>query len=428
MAPDKVNTGGLMEIFHTGEEKLKDTPYTTAFKKSLNEWREGEKHKKKRINSALIILLSVIIILSFLFFFTDYLKLESISENKTITEIVPAEISILEYIKNKDALDGEKVSIESYLGYKFIGQAGKGWYSERLVDDYGNEIELKRLKSEYKILFEKGKVSEELYEITGTFNREYDLNSINVQEIKEIESPTKTIVKQISSEEAEEENEFDNLIRDLKLFFNEITSGLSKITKETKEYSGGKFEEIKELPKSRCALGYIFQEEKCIEKSLASALDAFDYMNQFRKENGRSELKWDERAYNLAVSRSKDMFQRNYFDHVTPEGTCAKDMKSSYGFSASEVLAENAGGVSYYIGGGPVSSSRREAVDGWISSRGHRYNLLYPHKSGAIGCYNQICIFFGVHTDPYGLGAGPCTTGAEGLAAWETIGKQPGEI
>ena len=122
------------------------------------------------------------------------------------------------------------------------------------------------------------------------------------------------------------------------------------------------------------------------------------------------------------------MYERNYFDHVTPEGKCDKDFQADYGFKSYEVIAENAGGMTYYSTG-EVSGDCKEAVDGWLTSRGHRYNLLYDeHISGAIGCYKHICIFLGVHNNPYGLGAGPCTTGDEGMAYWETANNQPGEV
>lgn len=171
-------------------------------------------------------------------------------------------------------------------------------------------------------------------------------------------------------------------------------------------------------------------EESCLEKEKVEALEAFEYINSLRQMNGRAKITWDERAYSLAVDRSKDMYTRDYFDHVTPEGTCAKDMKLDYGFSRSDILAENAGGMTHYDDGSPISSTDvTEAVDGWMGSRGHRYNLLAAdHKSGAVGCYKYICVFFGVHQNPYGLGAGPCTTGAEGLAYWEDAPKQIGEV
>lgn len=155
-------------------------------------------------------------------------------------------------------------------------------------------------------------------------------------------------------------------------------------------------------------------------------IQTFARLNSIRVEEGKKSISWDDRAYNFAVARSKDMYERSYFDHVTPEGKCADDFKSEYGFGSSEFLAENAGGMSYYNKGN-VAGNCDEALDGWLNSRGHRYNLLYTtHNSGAIGCYYEICVFFGVNND--GFGAKPCNTGDEGLSFWQTAPKQPGEV
>jgi len=184
-------------------------------------------------------------------------------------------------------------------------------------------------------------------------------------------------------------------------------------------------EKVTSTQNSKNSFGDIFKVEP---ERKDECMEAFNYLNGLRSENGRRALKWDDRLYNLAVFRAKDMFDRNYFDHITPEGNCAKDFQSDFGISSNEFLAENAGGMSYYSKG-DVAGNCKETVDGWMTSRGHRYNFLYDeHVSGAIGCYNEICLFYGSHSNPYGLGAGPCTTGEEGLAYWETAGKQKGEV
>lgn len=143
---------------------------------------------------------------------------------------------------------------------------------------------------------------------------------------------------------------------------------------------------------------------------------AFDYINEIRSENGLRSINWDERAYKLALFRSKDMNDRNYFDHVSPEGKCVVNLKGEYGFSGSESLAENL-----------AQGARFEsAVDLWMTSRGHRFNLLYStHKSGAIACYYNVCTFLGVNYDDFGS---ECASGEEGLAFWRTASRQPGEI
>lgn len=158
-----------------------------------------------------------------------------------------------------------------------------------------------------------------------------------------------------------------------------------------------------------------------------ASMAAFSKINFIRNENGRSSLDWDENIYTLAVDRSKDMYERDYFDHVTPEGECANTIKSSYNLD-NYYLAENIG-AQYTTGGYDYKIDAIQQVDGWMGSRGHRYNLLYEgHIKGAVGCYGGACVFLGGHKDPYGFGSGPCTTGDEGLEYWRTAGIQPGEV
>jgi len=166
------------------------------------------------------------------------------------------------------------------------------------------------------------------------------------------------------------------------------------------------------------------QKEECME--------AFDYVNQLRKQHGKKTIMWDDNAYRLAVDRSKDMYENNYFDHTSPAGKCPANMKQDYNLG-KYTLAENIG--AQYSGYSDFSMSfdyaiePKEQVDGWMDSRGHRYNLLYDtHVIGAIGCYHGVCVFLGGHTSQWGLGAGGCSTGAEGEAYWVTAEKQPGEI
>jgi len=158
-------------------------------------------------------------------------------------------------------------------------------------------------------------------------------------------------------------------------------------------------------------------------------METFERLNEIRKSYGKNTISWDNRAYELAVARSKDMYEKDYMDHTSPTGECPENMKKDYGFNSNEYLAENAGGMSYYSKGS-VAGDCDEALDSWLSSRGHRYNLLYGnHKSGAIGCYYELCVFLGVHNDFYGLGGGgECYYASEGEAYWNTAGIQPGEV
>jgi len=154
---------------------------------------------------------------------------------------------------------------------------------------------------------------------------------------------------------------------------------------------------------------------------LAESKEAFEYLNNIREEYGRSRLQWSERAYLLAVYRSQDMEVRGYFDHVTPEGECSTDFKTQFGFQKDENLAENIAVLAHYSNRVPTKDAQPEqTIDGWMTSRGHRYNLLYQyHDKAAIGCYKATCTFIGVNTNPIGLGSSRCLTGEQALEYWQ---------
>ena len=165
-----------------------------------------------------------------------------------------------------------------------------------------------------------------------------------------------------------------------------------------------------------------------IDLAIKQRDEAFAHINSLRSEYGRSELAWDGRAYALAIARAKDMYDRNYLDHVTPEGTCAKDLKAQYNFTSNENVAENIWKI-YYESGAAIEANPNLAVSSWMTSRPHRYNLLYEqHASGAVGCYHNICMFYGVNAVASGLGAGPCVAWADSSAFWQNAGTQKGEV
>ncbi len=189
---------------------------------------------------------------------------------------------------------------------------------------------------------------------------------------------------------------------------------------------------IKDSNLCGCDWGYKSYKGECIESNKAEAMEALDYLNKIRKQYGRSELKWDDGLHNLGIFRAKDMYERQYFDHVTPEGKCVKDFKADYGL-AEYNIAENGGAVTYGSYDGKIDyasyADPMAQIDGWMESRGHRYNLLYPsHILGVVACYRGACVFLGANKEYYGLGFGPCTTGEEGLAYWQTVEKQQDEI
>jgi len=156
-----------------------------------------------------------------------------------------------------------------------------------------------------------------------------------------------------------------------------------------------------------------------ITHSKEDSQKTFEYINQLRKENGVKTIQWDDKIYELAKWKAEDMTKKGYFDHVDPSGKCvgsyAKDLGLSY---PSNSFADNIFGYS-----SPTWFDQDEAVESWMDSRGHRYNLLYSsHIRGAIACDSKNCVFIG-----QGGSGWVCDTGEAGLAFWNSVGKQPGE-
>jgi uncharacterized protein YkwD len=70
-----------------------------------------------------------------------------------------------------------------------------------------------------------------------------------------------------------------------------------------------------------------------------------------------------------AELHSRDMGERNYFDHTSLDGRSPGDRIRAAGFSA------RAWGENIYGG----ASTPAEAVDGWMNSPGHCKNIMDPH-------------------------------------------------
>jgi len=146
----------------------------------------------------------------------------------------------------------------------------------------------------------------------------------------------------------------------------------------------------------------------------------FEYINQIREENGVKKIQWDDKIYELAKWKAEDMTKKGYFDHVDSSGKCVGSYAKNFGLGyPSNSFADNIFGYS-----SPTWFNQDEAVESWMDSRGHRYNLLYSgHTRGAIACDSKNCVFIG-----QGGSGWVCDTGENGLAFWNSVGKQPGEI
>lgn len=158
------------------------------------------------------------------------------------------------------------------------------------------------------------------------------------------------------------------------------------------------------------------------------SMNAIEYVNQLRKQNGKEPISWDPRVYQLALAWTENMYENSFFDHTNPEtGECPFTMKSAYGLQKHEFVADNVGALMYSDGLFTYYTPNfKQQVDNWMDSRGHRYNLLYDHhKAGAYACTGGACTFMGLNNFKFGAG---CSTAEEGVAYWNKAGKQPGEI
>lgn len=91
-----------------------------------------------------------------------------------------------------------------------------------------------------------------------------------------------------------------------------------------------------------------------------------EQVNAERVEHGRGRVKRNGRLDLAAQRHAEDMLARGFFDHGSPEGKRPRDRAREAGYTPA-LVAEN-------IAAGQTTV--KEVVDGWMSSPGHRRNLL----------------------------------------------------
>jgi len=586
-------TGGSKEFHYTKDDmrriESEDTDSTREFKKVLREWREkkkrgkkpkykdyvkprkhkkhhhksiyqkaieqvreeqrGKKRYKKHIpNKILKFLIVLVLLITGILYFTFSNEIEVVTEEipkvKTVfyNETLTNKISFKEYLDDVYEADEKNVTLKALLKryIKALG-GGSGVYTESIVDDYDNTIDIMNIDNELKKSFPHLGTTKEVYEVNGIFKRKYKTLHIKVETIlpserdpagqvqkkrvinykenveRNVKKPKYPLIRNlvfnlIGKEIKCEDETLLNNCSDNKPFYCTLEGLAKKPTKcgcpkgervykaecikevkcsdgtyepecsknKPKQCVNGKLvdnanlcgcpEDYKKVgdscekimrcsdrtiygecsndkplycedgklisypKKCGCERGYTMWEDKCIttekanefkeeERRLKKGKEVIDYINELRKEYGKRAIEYDERVHRLAIARAKDMDIYGYLDHTNPDtGTCPDSMKTDFGLSSYEYVAENAFGVY----GGYYSADEIDAVNSWMSSRGHRYNLLYNnHIAGAVGCYNGMCTFLGLNGDRFGEG---CYTAAEGNAFWESASKQPGEI
>lgn len=105
----------------------------------------------------------------------------------------------------------------------------------------------------------------------------------------------------------------------------------------------------------------------------ALELEVLQRTNQVRLERGLRPLQWDALAYKAARGHAQDMLRRNFFAHQNPEGLGAAERMRAAG-----VLEVTSGENLASFEGYPDAEIPQRALSGWMSSPGHRANLLKP--------------------------------------------------
>jgi uncharacterized protein YkwD len=104
----------------------------------------------------------------------------------------------------------------------------------------------------------------------------------------------------------------------------------------------------------------------------------FDLTNDVRRDHHLRPLNRDTTLIDIARAHSNDMLKRNYFSHASPDGKSLQDrVVPAYARSLSRAGENIWGGHGYDYSDSTLMA--RIIVDSWLSSPGHRANLLNPN-------------------------------------------------
>lgn len=97
---------------------------------------------------------------------------------------------------------------------------------------------------------------------------------------------------------------------------------------------------------------------------------AFDILNERRKENGLSPVQWSEEMAKVARLHSENMAKYKFFSHSGQDGLMVSDRADSLGFYRWKAIGEN---IAYNRG---YENPAEFACERWMLSPTHRDNIL----------------------------------------------------
>ncbi len=136
----------------------------------------------------------------------------------------------------------------------------------------------------------------------------------------------------------------------------------------------------------------------------------FQLTNDARRKNHLAPLDWDDSLATTARCKSDDMLTKNYFSHTSPEGKTLKERFQEEKPASIRNIFQI--GENIYMGNRldyatDIKIQARLIVDGWMTSPGHRRNILdpnYTHLGVGVSARDKTCyatqVFAGVKSQP----------------------------
>lgn len=107
---------------------------------------------------------------------------------------------------------------------------------------------------------------------------------------------------------------------------------------------------------------------------------AFNVLNERRKENGLAPVEWSEEMAKVARNHSENMARYKFFSHVGKDGLMVSDRADALGYTKWKAIGEN---IAYNRG---YDNPAEFAAERWMLSPAHRENVLNRRwKEAGIG-------------------------------------------
>lgn len=118
------------------------------------------------------------------------------------------------------------------------------------------------------------------------------------------------------------------------------------------------------------------------------AQEILELVNQERERVGVKPLVMDTRMNASAQEKADDMMNRNYRDHVSPEGVHGYELVFKYAVNECKYASEN---ISWGTGG--KAGTSKEVFNAWMNSEPHRKALQDPkYTKTGVGVNKDITV------------------------------------